>query len=119
MVTLLGRNAAKKLGQRVIAPRLLSLAGRNPTTAILAKTLDESGVIDALGIKRPGPTWKRRLLDVLDEEVEILPGFNVSKGKLLGYVAGTRIGSAIAGDYEPETYQPLKSFAQQPPRFIL
>ena len=120
VVGLLGRNAAKKLGQRVIAPRLLSLAGKNPSTALLAKTLDESGVIDALGIKRPGASWSKRLLNVLDEEVELLPGFNLSKGKIVAYVAGTRIGSAIAGDpYESETYQPLKSFAQPRSRFIL
>ena len=119
VASLVGRNALKKIGQKVIAPRLLSLAAKNPSTALLAKTLDDSGALNALGIKKPGPGWKRSLINTLDEEVELLPGFSLSKGKIVGYVAGTRIGSAIAGDYESETYRPLQSFAQPRKRFIL
>ena len=45
--------------------------------------------------------------------------FRSQKAKSVAYVAGTRIGDAIAGDYEPETYRPLKSFSQSRSRFIL
>ena len=119
VAALVGKQAAKKIGQKVIAPRLLSLAERTPATAALARSLDDLGAIDALGLKRPGPGFRQRLINTLEEETELIPGFRVKKGNLLGYVVGNRIGQAIAPEILDEPSRPFQSLAPTRRRPIL
>ena len=76
ILPLLGGFLAKKVGKKLAQKAggvAVDLLAKNPTGAVIAKGLDDSGLLKSLGVKQSGG-WQQRLVKKLDEPVFDLGG---------------------------------------------
>ena len=97
ILPLLGSFLAKKVGKKLAQKAggvAVDLLAKNPTGAVIAKGLDDSGILKSLGVKQ-GAGWQSSLIKKLDE-----PVFDLGGGRKItvGQVAGWNVGSALSPD---------------------
>ena len=101
ILPLLGSFLAKKAGKAVakkFGGAAVDLLAKNPTGAVIAKGLDDFGVLKQLGIKQGGG-WQSSLIKKLDE-----PVFDLGGGRKItvGQVAGWNTGSALSPNFDDD-----------------
>ena len=113
ILPLLGSFLAKKAGKAVakkFGGAAVDLLAKNPTGAIIAKGLDDFGVLKQLGIKQGGG-WQSSLIKKLDE-----PVFDLGGGRKItvGQVAGWNTGSALSPNFDDDREAPEEEVEEAP-----
>ena len=101
ILPLLGGFLAKKVGKKLAQKAggvAVDLLAKNPTGAVIAKGLDDSGILKSLGVKQ-GAGWQSSLIKKLDEPVWDLGG---GRKITVGQVAGWNTGSALSPNFDDD-----------------
>ena len=103
ILPLLGSFLVKKVGKKLAQKAggvAVDLLAKNPTGAIITKSLDDAGILKSLGVAQKGG-WQNRLIKKLDEPVfDLGGGRKITVGQLSGYNVGTALSPKFGNDRE-------------------